>query len=31
MVTVGILATFKVKPGLENEVADFLRNALAPA
>jgi quinol monooxygenase YgiN len=28
MVTVGILATFKVKPGLENEVADFLRNAL---
>jgi quinol monooxygenase YgiN len=28
MVTVGILATFKVKPGLESEVADFLRNAL---
>jgi quinol monooxygenase YgiN len=28
MVTVGILATFSVKPGKEDEVADFLRNAL---
>lgn len=28
MVTVGILATLKVKPGKEDEVAEFLRSAL---
>ena len=28
MVTVGILATFKVKPGMEDEVVEFLRDAL---
>lgn len=28
MVTVGILATLKAKPGKEDELADFLRSAL---
>jgi quinol monooxygenase YgiN len=28
MVTVGILATLKAKPGKEDEVAEFLRSAL---
>lgn len=28
MVTVGILATLKAKPGKEDELADFLRGAL---